>query len=403
MTVFVDLTPFVSERYAPYARAASHALKTFLDQLPAHRLEEMALTGTTGTLPVPVLLLQILRACPTLHKLGQVLARDEQLHQSLREQLELLERLPTPPPSNQEQEQLATLLSQGSTPTQASWQFQPLAQASVARVLRARCEGKPELALKVLLPGVEQKVEEEFAALPAAVAAFDDSCRSEGIKTPDLPDVLERVTQLLRLELDLTNEQRHLKDAAQLYEHDVRVRVPEVLDASTHSLTVMTFLAGDKISETPRALRKLAAERAFEALIARPLLLTSRSSAKRLLHGDPHAGNLLHDDQLGLGILDWSLAYELESAEIDGLVQTVVALRRRSSQKLQQAITALSPSADAELVSSICGNALAIDEKERGAKLGFSSALGLLDTLAMERAFRLSEGMLLLPQGPALA
>ena len=87
---------------APWRPLVVEAMAFFLQHLPADRLaaivgDQLALPRNT---PADARLVALLTRCPTLHKLGQVLARRQDLHPDLRRRLQALESMPpTVPPA----------------------------------------------------------------------------------------------------------------------------------------------------------------------------------------------------------------------------------------------------------------------------------------------------------------
>src|SRR5690348_2596533 len=90
------LAAVLPDEYARFRRPLSGALAVFLAGLPPARqaailAEQAALPAAAGAAERLALLA---RGCPTLHKLGQVLARDRRLAAELRRHLQELESLP---------------------------------------------------------------------------------------------------------------------------------------------------------------------------------------------------------------------------------------------------------------------------------------------------------------------
>ena len=96
----LQIAQFVPEAYAAYRPLLMDGLQFFLDRLAPARLvaivaEQLRLPRTT---PPAHRLAVLFRRCPTLHKLGQVVARDRRLAPELRANLQGLESLePTTP------------------------------------------------------------------------------------------------------------------------------------------------------------------------------------------------------------------------------------------------------------------------------------------------------------------
>jgi ubiquinone biosynthesis protein len=96
----IDVSPMVPEEFAQFRTLTADALVYFLERLSAPRLTE--LVARQCDLPADASceerLADLISQCPTLHKLGQVVARDRRLSSELRECLQTLETMePTTP------------------------------------------------------------------------------------------------------------------------------------------------------------------------------------------------------------------------------------------------------------------------------------------------------------------
>src|SRR3954466_14941146 len=129
----------VPEAYAAYRRPIAAALRFFVENLPGPRAasivgEQMSLDPSAGAAER---LMILARACPVLHKLGQVLARDRRLDPGTRAQLQRLgamePRVPIPVLRDRIERDLGPLERLG-----LSLESEALAEASVAVVVPFR-------------------------------------------------------------------------------------------------------------------------------------------------------------------------------------------------------------------------------------------------------------------------
>jgi ubiquinone biosynthesis protein len=130
--------------YARWQQPIRGALVYFLAGLPPER--QAAILAAQATLPASATLAERLallaRNCPTLHKLGQILARDRHLAAELRHRLRDLESLPSSIPF----ETLHEVLTQELGPLErlgARLVPPALAEASVAVVIPFRADLGP--------------------------------------------------------------------------------------------------------------------------------------------------------------------------------------------------------------------------------------------------------------------
>lgn len=351
-----QLRAIVPDCYAEFRPIVADGLTFFLHRLPPHRLT--AILAAQAQLPhgadLPQRLVSFLAACPGLHKLGQVLARNRHLDARLRAQLQLLESMEPHTP-------LARLwldLDRELHGTRAHYQIvlcaAPLAEGSVAVVIpltwRSPTDPPDEPprrgVAKLLKPGIVERMEEDLDILRDLADHLEESQAASGL--PDLPyrDVLEDVAELLTHEVHLEREQQHLAGAHTQYGHRGDLRIPALLPFCTPRLTAMEYLEGPKVT----AVHSMAPwERAqmFQSL-AHGLLLGMLFSPHPsvLFHGDPHAGNLLATPGGKVGVLDWSLAGRLTSSDRLHLVQVLLGAWTLDASRIARAIESLAVCSD---------------------------------------------------------
>ena len=263
---------------------------------------------------------------------------------------------------------------------------EPLAEASVAVVVpfswRNPQSGRREDGvLKVLRPGITQRLSEELEAL-ARTAEFLDRRRAH-YGLPDFPfrETLETTAQLLQHEVTPEVEQRNLLRAAKRWAASPSVRVPRLYPFSTPRLTAMERIFGRPVTQvghfSPAARTELA-ERIVSVGVT-DVVFGSDSDA--LFHGDPHAGNLFATDSGELALLDWSLAGELTKRTRTHLAQISLGalLLDRDHVRRSMALVAdrlPDDSRSAPLIDD------ALRSVRRGARPGLNWLVSLLDEFA---------------------
>lgn len=327
----LDLGALVPEGLARYRQAVIDGMMVFLERLPEEQtaailldqalLDEDAESGAR--------LVAIARHCPALHKLAQVLARDRRLPPDLRRHLQTLE---TMAPSHdlplswlraEIEREIGPLAALGIVLDE-----EPLAEASVAVVVPfvwRPASGPPRRGVfKLLKPGIEAVLERELAVLQEIGAVLDLRCREYELPPIAYEDSFAQVRDLLRREVHLDLEQRHLIEASAAYARVETVLVPEVFTFSTPRLTAMERVDGGKVTDVgdlPDARRRRLAAELVNALIARPILAETELS---LFHADPHAGNLMLTPDGRIGLLDWSLVGRLDKRDRVILTQILI-------------------------------------------------------------------------------
>ncbi len=391
-----DLTPLIPRAYASYGPVIRDALAFFLQHLPEGRRAEIL--AEQARLPPDTGIAQrftaLLRRCPTLHKLGQVLARDRRLDPELRRWLQTLESLPPPPLGRAFHQRLQAELP-GLDRARVQIADAALAEASVALVVPFTYPDRARTGrgvLKVLKPCVEGRLEEELGVWQALGGFLDRSCEDYRLPPIQYAETLESVRTLLANEVRLDQEQRHLAEAAERY-GGPGMRIPRLLPFCTPRITAMERIDGVKVTDTSGVSateRRRLAVQIVAGLVARPLWSAEDPS---IFHADPHAGNLLRTSDGTLAVLDWSLVGRLGKGAREQLVQALLAAWRLDPAGIARAIAALllAPPPESEL-RGLVERALA--GLKSGRVPGFHWLLDLLDGVALAGIGRFGPSLL---------
>jgi ubiquinone biosynthesis protein len=314
-----DIIPGVYEAYRPIVE---DGLFFFLSHLSLNRVVDLA----ADQLRMPVetcreqRLLELAKKCPTLHKLGQIIARNQNLDAEVRRWFISLENghygtdpetvLPRIRRAVQPEEQLfsialdSAILSEASVGAVCPFKWR---DPETGEVQRGVC--------KIVKPGIRALLDEELQVLDELAVFFQARAESYPLEAFRYTDVFRDIRQALAEEVNLLGEQRHLWDAWRFYEHLPNVRIPQLAPFSNRSVTAMSHMDGEKITDAPLSAseRRACATLLFNTLILKPLLSGQEES---IFHGDPHAGNILvgqgqTDGGLWISLVDWSLAGRL--------------------------------------------------------------------------------------------
>jgi ubiquinone biosynthesis protein len=396
------LASVLPTEYRRYVRPIRGALAVFLQSLPV--AYQRAILAQQASLPVgatPAERLTLLaRSCPTLHKLGQTLARDRRLSPEFRRHLQQLESLPPSIPFST----IERLLRQEFGPLERlGVQLVPpaVAEASVAvvaafRADRTESDGRPRLGVfKILKPGIEERLERELESLPRIGSYLDQQCDDLAIPHLDYQDSLEHVRDKLRQEIRLDLEQEHLREAAELYQADPEVQIPALFEHCTARVTAMELITGQKITEhcfcCPGE-RSYVAELAVAALIAKPFF---SKDPHTFFHADPHAGNLFLTADQRLAILDWSLVGSLTENERVAIAQITLGALTFQPERILAAIAGLAERGlvDRAALQSVVDAWLM--QIRQGAFPGLTWLVGMLDEAIRAAGLRVRADLLL--------
>lgn len=382
----------VPEAYARYHPLVVDGLVAFLERLPEERLNEILLEQ----LAMPVELdaderiVAMMRRCPTLHKLGQVIGHDKGLPADLRARLQTLESMP---PSTDFAEIEAVIRRELGSMTGIELATEALAEGSVAVVVRFTWSDAPsdmprEGVFKIVKPRVEGWMLEELALWPEIAEFLATRSNELGLPPLDYADTLGGVRRLLLNEIRLDFEQERLARARRFYADMPTVVVPRVLPMSTPQMTAMEFVDGVKITESalPAHERKRLAAIAIEACLGKPFWSTS---ADAHFHADPHAGNILVTEDGRVALLDWALTTELSLGQREAVVQALLGAATLDASLVRRSIAALGRvSDDAALRAAVDAGLRSV---RFGTFPGFDWLTGMLDELARDARIRFPE------------
>lgn len=326
------LEPLIPPEWSSYRTLILQMLERFVERLPLHRRAEIVhrqamLPSTAG---IPQRLTALLASCPTLHKLGQMIARDRRLPPELRSCLQWLERMPPTIDTATIMKLLREELGD-RTLSEIRLTQRPLAEGSVAviqpflwRSPTTDCDIRG--VFKVLKPGAESLLAEDLAVWEKLADDIYDQCDLTGVPILPLRELIEDVRELLAHEVQLIGEQRNLDLASSQFANRKDIIIPELLPFCTTRVTAMEQVDGCTLSE-PGALtpsqRSEMASLLIEACLTLPLWTSLHTP---IFHGDPHAGNIewvlnKNSAQVRLVMLDWSLAATPTRVETGRLTQ----------------------------------------------------------------------------------
>jgi ubiquinone biosynthesis protein len=342
----------VPETYAQYRSVVCDGIEFFLSRVSRPRLVELVasqLKLPPDTTPQERLL-ELAKRFPTLHKLGQTIARNPGLDPQVKRWLIHLEHGRYGTPLENLLERIDDLEKTTGEMGRIAVEPAILAEASVGAVLpfqwrAAQSEAPLRGVFKILRPGVRRRVREELAILEETARFFEDHRGRYPLQNLQFLDLFQEVRERLVREIDTLAEQDHLAEAAQVYGALPGIEIPERLPFSTDTVTAMTFLEGPKITDADLSSsgRRQFAARLFETLICKPLFSRRQAS---LFHGDPHAGNLLAvgdpaSGRLRIGLVDWSLAGHLGKGDRIRAAQLIQAVFKNNLSGIRRAVNAL--------------------------------------------------------------
>ena len=317
----VPVSRLVPEAYVKWRPPVRDAMMFVVARLSTARratklLEQFELPEDT---PAETRLLRLIAKVPGLQKLGQVIARNQNLRPALRNALARLENgIRDVKPA-----EIRSIIELDLGPRLKTFavKIAPviLSEASVSAVVRFTwrdpATGRRERGVfKVLKPHIPEYFAEDMDYLQGLAEYFGDCHHTYGFPSHLIPDTFKKVRRLLRHEVNFPREQKTLREACNLYRTVKGVRVPRLIQPlCSQRITALTEEQGIKVTSAAArvspASRRRIAEQLIEALVALPLL---SAESDVIFHGDPHAGNLLYNNRSGqLILIDWALRERL--------------------------------------------------------------------------------------------
>jgi ubiquinone biosynthesis protein len=342
----------IPEVYGHYRSVVRDGIEFFLSQVGRHRLMELVvsqlkLDPETGT---QERLLELAKRFPTLHKLGQIIARNPNIDPVVKKWLIHLENGCYGTPLDGIMERIGRQLEQTGNRDRVQVQPAILSEASVGAVIafhwnQPSSQDRTEGVFKILKPGIRRHLDEELLILEKTAAFFEENRHLYPLKDFKFIDVFKEVREMLVKEIDLAAEQTNLIEAARFYRNMESIQIPQLFSFSTDTMTAMAYLKGPKITDAPlnQEQRKRCAAVLFEAIVCRPLFSRREPS---LFHGDPHAGNILavkdpESGELRIGLLDWSLAGRLTKRDRVKTAQLIQAVIKKDLSGIRRSVKAL--------------------------------------------------------------
>jgi len=327
----------VPDIYDHFRALVRDGIEFFLSRISRRRLVDLVVSQlrmdpATGS---EERLLELAKRFPTLHKLGQIIARHPHIDPAVRQWLIHLES----GHYGASRKRLVARIHDRLEPTGERDRLRIgagiLAEASVGAVIPfhwtpAGSRNRVQGVFKILKPDVSGHLDEELSILGATAAFFEANRARYPLKNFKFLEIFQDVRDMLVKEIDLSAEQDNLDAADRFYRDMEGVCIPQRLPLGTADMTAMAYLEGPKITDadlSPEQRRRCAAL-LFDALICKPLFA---GNGPALFHGDPHAGNLLavSDSETGavrIGLLDWSLAGRLARDQRVHIVQLIQAI-----------------------------------------------------------------------------
>jgi ubiquinone biosynthesis protein len=294
-------------------------------------------TGPGGRPPVRRLRLALEECGGMFVKLGQVLStRTDLVSPDAARELSRLQDNVRPA---KEADVIALLEDELDRPLEevfASFDWRPVAAASIGQVYRATLpDGRP-VVVKVQRPGIDEAVQVDLSVLDELSRVVES--RTSWGRDYHVRDVVGEFSARLREELDYRIEARNARVLASNIEAErSRIRVPAVYEElGTAKVLVMEWLEGVSVRDIDWA----AARDDDRRKLADELLgsFFEQTLQDGVYHADPHPGNvmLLADGRLGL--IDFGATGRIDALQQTALRDMMAGISRRDADTVAHAV-----------------------------------------------------------------
>lgn len=225
----------------------------------------------------------------------------------------------------------------------AAFEREPLAAASLAQVHAAELPDGTRVAVKVQVPGIEEIIEIDLAAMKVLANVF-----GEVFPGVDSAAITTELGRSIREELDFTDEAANIAEFAENNRGRVGLVFPEVIDAlSTARVMTMTRIDGQRLTDYLDACAERGADGSADLNRVFSIMLDSFCAqvlSQGLFHADPHPGNFLvceTEQGPSLAILDFGCVQRFEPALRNAYARLAAAALARDEKQMADVLTAL--------------------------------------------------------------
>lgn len=211
----------------------------------------------------------------------------------------------------------------------ASFDYEPVAAASIAQVHRARLPNGVEVAVKIQRPGLRKLVEQDLSILRAWVPILRQGYLGRIL---NLEEVVQVFARQIGHELDFSREAVTMAAFRRILTLE-DVVVPRVYwDYCRQGVLTMDFIEGCRINDED-ALAGLDVDRCYLArLVLRAVLVPFFQDG--FFHADPHPGNVLFLPGPRVALLDFGIVGRLDRDFRHEIARLMIALARRDVERL---------------------------------------------------------------------
>jgi ubiquinone biosynthesis protein len=269
-------------------------------------------------------------------KLGQIAStRSDMLSPDAIRELSLLQDQVKPAPRADVAALLESELDSPLEDVFATFDWQPIAAASIGQVYKAALPDGSPVVVKVIRPGIEESVAVDLSVLEELGRVVET--RTSWGADYHVMELVDEFSSRLREELDFRIEARNARSIASSLPNGSRISIPDVYEhLSTSRVLVMEWLDGASVRDVAWGDARSAERTKIADLLLRTFL--EQMLQEGVFHADPHPGNvmLLADGRLAL--IDFGAAGRLDAVQQAALRELMAGVSRHDADAVAQAV-----------------------------------------------------------------
>ncbi len=269
---------------------------------------------------------------PCFIKLGQLMStRPDVLPPAYIDALSRLQDEIAPAPSDRVVEIVERELGAPITELFASFEYEPLATASMAQVHRATLKDGTAVAVKVQRPDTHREIETDIEILHD-VTSLATKYTPFGARY-NLPDMVHELESSLDQEMDFRLEADNTRVIGQHLAEFPRLTTPKVYASHTaRRVLTLEFVRGRHLTAlSPAEIQALDAGNLAKDLLSAYL---KQIIVDGIFHCDPHPGNILITDDRRLALLDFGMVGRFDAGEKDNIILLLLAFSERDGERV---------------------------------------------------------------------
>lgn len=218
---------------------------------------------------------------------------------------------------------------------------EPVAAASLAQVHRATGHDGQDLAVKVQVPGAAEQVAADIAILRAVAYAL-----AETSLPFDAKSVLDQLAESVDEELHYDREAEHCQVLGRLLAEQPGLDIPLVLpELSSQTVLTMSWMPGQTLDKALEGAEACDRKQVLTALVD---AYCTQIFEHGYFQADPHAGNLLVQDDLTVVLLDFGCVQVLSDEVRVAYAEVMKAMFMGDQSKLFEQLQILGFTSECE-------------------------------------------------------